>query len=53
MVTEQDIEAAFRCQPPTKSEGMPHDWDYLKNKYRCRNCLVVITKDRLKELTDA
>lgn len=49
-ITDQDVIDAFQC-----SSGVPHQWDYLKDlakNYRCKLCLVVITKARLKELTD-
>ena len=46
-----DVEKAFFCE----DTGVPHAWNYLKDinkNYRCSLCLVVITKQRLKELTD-
>lgn len=49
-----DQVAAFLCQYGP-SEGRPHSWSYLRDlnkNYRCATCLVVITKARLKELTD-
>lgn len=49
MVTDEQ-RAAFQCE-----DGRPHEWSYLKDlhkNYRCRLCLVIITKARLKELTD-
>jgi len=49
-VPETDREKAFMCET-----GVPHQWVYLKDlhkNYRCSLCLMVITKARLKELTD-
>jgi len=56
MVTHsrEDIEAAFHCVTGPDA-GRPHTWTYLRGvhkNYRCAVCLVVITKARLKELTD-
>jgi len=52
---EPEVIAAFQCQVGP-SDGEPHEWDYRRrpegNSYRCKKCLVVITKARLKELTD-
>jgi len=48
------VAAAFHCIDGP-STGQPHGWVYLKDlhkNYRCSLCLVVITKARLKELTD-
>lgn len=50
MTMSDDVKAAFLCE-----DGKVHDWNYLRDlekRYRCRLCLVVITKARLKELTD-
>lgn len=52
--TEEDIEAAYLCQSGANI-GQPHQWTYLRGihkLYKCAVCLVVITKARLKELTD-
>jgi len=49
-----EVKAAFQCQSGNKVDD-PHDWEYLKDRehrYRCRNCLVYITKAELKRLTD-
>ncbi len=48
-----EIEAAFLCQSRAK-QGEAHQWDYNGDRktYRCRNCLVTISKAELKELTD-
>ena len=47
------IEAAFLCQDRAKV-GEPHVWDYNSSRksYRCKNCLITISKAELKELTD-
>jgi len=49
MVT--DRKSAFLCA----DTQAPHQWAYLKGRdrnYRCSLCLVVVTKTKLKELTD-
>jgi len=52
---EPEVTAAFQCTTGA-SAGEPHDWDYRRratgNSYRCKKCLVIISKARLKELTD-
>jgi len=53
--TTLQVKSAFLCQDGT-NEGRPHLWTYLNDlhkNYRCAVCLVVVTKARLKELTDA
>ena len=50
-MTQAQIKDAFHC----KGTDTPHQWTYLKDlhkNYRCSLCLTVITKARLKELTD-
>ena len=50
-MTQAQIKDAFHC----KVTDVPHQWTYLKDidkNYRCVLCLVVMTKQRLKELTD-
>jgi len=52
--TADQVTSAFLCQSGS-NEGAPHQWIYLKDlhkNYRCSNCLVVVMKARLKELTD-
>lgn len=52
--SQEDINAAYLCQSGVNL-GQPHQWAYLRgvNKiYKCAVCLVVLTKARLKELTD-
>ena len=52
--TAEQVNSAFHCQTGP-SEGRPHAWIYLKDtyrNYRCSLCLVVVSKARLKELTD-
>lgn len=54
MVSPADVEAAFHCQTGAQI-GLPHQWTYLNDlhkNYRCAVCLLVMTKARLKELTD-
>jgi len=54
MVMTDEVRAAFQCQDGP-SAGRPHDWDYRRaprQSYRCKNCLVVLSKAELKELTD-
>ena len=53
--TAEQVSAAFLCITGG-NDGNPHEWSYLKDlhkNYRCVRCLVVVTKARLKELTDA
>lgn len=50
MAITPEARAAFLCE-----SGTPHEWTYLRDlhkNYRCTLCLMVITKARLKELTD-
>jgi len=50
-MTTAQIKDAFLC----KVTEVPHQWTYLKDlnkNYRCALCLIVMTKQRLKELTD-
>lgn len=52
--TEDDVTAAFLCITGANL-GFPHRWRYLsgvRKMYQCTVCLVMITKARLKELTD-
>jgi len=52
--SEEQVNSAFHCQDGA-SIGAPHGWVYLKDlhkNYRCSLCLVVVSKARLKELTD-
>jgi len=51
MVLSDEVRAAFQCQTEPYV-GQPHDWDYKKYRYLCRHCLTIISKERLKELTD-
>ena len=49
-MTTEEKKAAFMCD-----DGSPHQWTYLRDadkNYRCGRCLTVITKAKLKELTD-
>lgn len=50
IIPDTDREKAFLCD-----DGRVHEWTYLKDlekNYRCSLCLIVITKAKLKELTD-
>ena len=50
LIPSTDKERAFLCE-----DGRVHVWSYLKDaksNYRCDLCLTIISKARLKELTD-
>jgi len=53
MAMSPETITAFLCQEGSRN-GAPHDWDYsrARRRYRCKNCLVVLSKADLKELTD-
>lgn len=52
-MTSLDPTYYWLCQTG-KNEGEPHTWSYpARGTYRCTHCLVVVTKQALKENTDA